>query len=106
MIFKSPVKTFSISTVSDVLSREFKYDVLPNKIFLPSLIPEIAQATDFAMQSLGLYNQKVHVLSEMNKTIACDVSKSQKVLGYTPKFSLYEGMVESIKYLKDLGVNF
>ena len=34
---------------------------------------------------LGVYHQKIHVLSEMNKTIACSVAKAQRVLGYAPR---------------------
>ena len=36
----------------------------------------------------GLYNQKIHVLSEIDKTIACSIDKAQKELEYKPKFSL------------------
>ena len=45
---------------------------------------------------MGLYHQKIHVLSEMNKTIACDVSQAQNVLGYDPQISLEEGMRRSL----------
>ena len=93
-----------VDTVSTVLSKEFNIKVKRNNIFLPKIIPQVAQATDFAMQSVGLYHQKIHVLSEMNKTIACDISKAQKVLGYSPAVSLYEGMITSIQHLKGRGI--
>ena len=93
-----------VQTVSDVLLEEFNINVKQNNIFLPKFIPQVAQVTDFTMQSVGLYNQKIHVLSEMNKIIACDISKAQKILGYGPAIALYEGMVASIQYLKSRGV--
>ena len=52
---------------------------------------------DFLLQGLGLYHQKIHVLSEMNKHIACKISLAKKELGYLPEFSLVNGMRESLK---------
>jgi nucleoside-diphosphate-sugar epimerase len=43
--------------------------------------------------------QKIHVLSEMNKTIACSVAKAERELGYDPKVSLREGMKRSIAWV-------
>jgi len=40
------------------------------------------------IQKFGLYQQKVHVLSEMNKNIACSVEKAQRELGYAPTVEL------------------
>ena len=31
-----------------------------------------------ALQAVGLYHQKIHVLSEMNKTIACSVARAER----------------------------
>ena len=89
-----------VQTVSNVLSKEFNYSVKEANLRLPNFVPQLAQATDFAMQSLGLYNQKIHVLSEMNKTIACDISKSKLILNYSPRVALYEGMQNSIAWLE------
>ena len=49
------------------------------------------------LQWFGLYNQKVHVLSEMNKHIACSVTRAKNELGYNPEFTLKEGMLVSLK---------
>ena len=40
---------------------------------------------------MGLYHQKIHVLSEMNKTIACTIAKAERELGYDPKVELERG---------------
>jgi nucleoside-diphosphate-sugar epimerase len=59
---------------------------------------EVALAVDAALQRAGLYQQKVHVLSEMNKTIACSVDKARTELGYNPGIGLREGMRRSIEW--------
>jgi nucleoside-diphosphate-sugar epimerase len=51
------------------------------------------------LQGLGLYHQKVHVLSEMNKTIACSVERAAAELGYRPVVALEEGMRRSLKWV-------
>ena len=52
-----------------------------------------------SLQALGAYNQKIHVLSEMNKTIACSVEKAKSELGYRPAVSLEEGMRRSLQWV-------
>ena len=49
------------------------------------------------IQWFGFYHQKVHVLSEMNKTIACTVAKAQEELGYSPEYSLGKGIEISLE---------
>ena len=51
------------------------------------------------IQGVGLYQQEIHVLSEMNKTIACTIAKAEGELGYDPKIELREGMRRSIASL-------
>ena len=41
---------------------------------------------------VGLYDEKVHVLSEMSLNIACSVGKAERELGYRPTIGLREGM--------------
>ena len=53
--------------------------------------------------AVGLYNQKIHVLSEMNKTIACSVEKARGELGYRPGVELREGMRRSIAWCLENG---
>ena len=59
---------------------------------------------DTALQGLGLYHQKIHVLSEMDKTIACSVAKAEKELGYDPAIELEEGMRRSLAWCVRQGI--
>ncbi len=56
------------------------------------------------IQRLGLYQQKIHVLSEMNKNIACSVEKAQRELGYAPTVELEEGMRRSLAWCQAHGI--
>ena len=40
----------------------------------------------------------------MNKTIACDISRLARELGYEPRVELYEGMRASIRWCVDRGL--
>ena len=46
----------------------------------------------------------MHVLGEMNKTIACDVSQSMVELDWDPRVSLYDGMRSSIRWCRENGI--
>jgi len=59
---------------------------------------------DGLLQSVGLYHQKFHVLSEMNMTIACDITRAKEELGYRPLVELREGMRRSIAWCLDQGL--
>ncbi len=87
-----------ITTVGSVLKTEFKFDVKESKLKLPWIVGEIATWIDWTIQKMGLYHQKFHVLSEMNKSIACSIDKAKKDLGYKPAVSLNEGMKRSINW--------
>ena len=56
------------------------------------------------IQTLGFYQQKVHVLSEMNKNIACSIDKARQVLGYEPAIELEEGMRRSLAWCVKRGI--
>ena len=43
-------------------------------------------------------SSEIHVLSEMNKTIACSVDKARDELGYRPGVELREGMRRSVEW--------
>jgi nucleoside-diphosphate-sugar epimerase len=85
-----------INTVEKLLEQEFKLGVAHRRVRLPDAASGMAMMADGALQGLGFYNQKIHVLSEMNKTIACGIAKAEAELGYDPKVSLEEGMRRSI----------
>jgi nucleoside-diphosphate-sugar epimerase len=70
---------------------------------LPDIASEIALAADKAIQGAGMYNQKIHVLSEMNKTIACRIDLARRELGYEPAVALREGMRRSLKWCVESG---
>jgi hypothetical protein len=48
-------------------------------MLLTSLASDVAYVMDGMLQGLGTYNQRIHVLSEMNKTIACTVEKAERL---------------------------
>lgn len=93
-----------VDTVERLLETEFKMPVAHKRLRLPNAASEIAGAADGLLQSLGLYNQQIHVLSEMNKTIACSVAKAEAELGYSPRYSLEEGMRRSLAYCLENGI--
>lgn len=93
-----------IDTVERLLAEEFKLVVKYKRLRLPGLASEVALLADKAIQGLGRYHTKVHVLSEMNKTIACSVQKAQHELGYRPTIALEEGMRRSIAWCIQRGV--
>ena len=47
--------------------------------------------------------QPVHVLGELKDTIACDISRARKELGYEPRVSLLDGMRTSVRWCLDQG---
>lgn len=93
-----------IDTIEEVLESEFHLQVAHKRMRLPNVASSIAYGIDGVLQSMGLYHQKMHVLSEMNKTIACSVAKAERELGYDPQIALKEGMRRSIQWVLDQGV--
>jgi nucleoside-diphosphate-sugar epimerase len=87
-----------VDTVENLLENEFGMQVAHDRMRLPSLASEVALVIDAAVQRMGLYHQRMHVLSEMNKTIACSIGKAQDQLGYRPRVELREGMRRSIEW--------
>jgi nucleoside-diphosphate-sugar epimerase len=95
-----------VDTIERLLEREFNHRCVHKRLRLPNLASRVAYGTDFLLQSLGLYHQKIHVLSEMNKTIACSIAKAKTELGYHPVINLEEGMCRSIRWCVEQGINF
>lgn len=92
-----------VGTIEELLRDEFGMEVDGGRMNLPGVASEVAMAVDRAVQAAGFYEQRVHVLSEMNKTIACSVGKARDELGYRPGVELREGMRRSIADLLDRG---
>jgi len=86
-----------IDTIERLLETEFGQTCAHKRMRLPGLASEVALMIDATLQAAGLYHQKIHVLSEMNKTIACSVDKAKRELGYTPSVALEEGMRRSLR---------
>jgi len=92
-----------VDTVENLLEKEFGQTCAHKRMRLPGVASEVALMVDRLLQTVGLYHQKIHVLSEMNKNIACSVEKAKKELGYAPKVDLKEGMRRSLKWMQDSG---
>ena len=59
-----------VQTVGKVLAEDFRRPVKEGNPQLPGVISDVAECVDAVIQKFGFYHQKIHVLSEMNKTIA------------------------------------
>jgi nucleoside-diphosphate-sugar epimerase len=95
-----------VDTVERLLENEFGQKCAHKRLRLPAMTSEIAYLADWTLQKLGLYHQKIHVLSEMNKTIACSVAKAEQELGYRPAIDLEEGMRRSLAWCTAQGTKF
>jgi nucleoside-diphosphate-sugar epimerase len=95
-----------VDTVERLLEEEFGVRCAHKRFRLPNLASQIALLADATLQAFGLYNQKIHVLSEMNKNIACSVAKAANELGYKPSIALEEGMRRSLQWCADKGITF
>jgi nucleoside-diphosphate-sugar epimerase len=92
-----------VETVGRALTDE-GFDVKPNRFRLPEIAGTVAERIDRTLQKSGRYNQQFHVLGEMNKTIAVDISAARRDLGYEPEVELYDGMRRSIRWCLDQGI--
>ncbi|MBU6453351.1 MAG: NAD(P)-dependent oxidoreductase [Cyanobacteria bacterium REEB67] len=92
-----------VDTIERLLERDFNLPVAHKRMRLPDLASEVALAVDAGLQAAGLYHQKFHVLSEMNKDIACSIDLARHDLGYNPQIALEEGMRRSIAYIIESG---
>lgn len=92
-----------IDSVERLLEDEFGIRCAHKRMRIPALACGVALLVDRGIQALGLYQQKIHVLSEMDKTIACSIDKAKAELGYAPRFALQEGMRASISWLLKAG---
>ncbi len=86
-----------VTTVGRALTDE-GFSVKPPSMRLPAIAGRLAELGDRIVQGLGRYQQQLHVLGEMNHTIACDISVTRRQLGYEPRVDLYEGMRRSIRW--------
>jgi nucleoside-diphosphate-sugar epimerase len=87
-----------VDTVERLLESEFHQKVAHRRMRLPGIAGDIAQQVDAALQAVGMYDQKIHVLGELNKNIACRIDGAKAGLGYAPAIALEEGMRRSIRW--------
>jgi nucleoside-diphosphate-sugar epimerase len=86
-----------LATVRDALVLE-GLSVSGKKPQVPSTLAAAVAKVDSLLQRQGRYVQALHVFGELKDTIACDISKSQRELGYEPRVALLEGMRASIRH--------
>ncbi len=90
-----------IDIIKRVFENEFKMKTKSNFIKVPFFFGQIFELMDYYLQKSNIYSQKIHVLSELNKNIACDISLAKKELNYKPKIDLYKGTYKAYsQYLK------
>jgi len=92
-----------IDTIERLLEKEFGMACKHKRMRLPGIASSVAWLVDKTLQGAGMYHQKIHVLSEMNQTIACSVAKARRELGYAPAVALEEGMRRSLRWCKEQG---
>jgi nucleoside-diphosphate-sugar epimerase len=92
-----------VDTVRDVLRDDFGMAVKPTTLRVPGLVADGARIVDWSLQKAGIYHQSIHVLSEINLTIACCVERAKRELGYRPLVELREGMRRSVAWCLESG---
>ena len=86
-----------IDAVESVLEKRFDLNVAHQRLKLPNIVGKIARITDRTVQAVGLYNQSLHVLGELNLNITCNPALASTELGFKPSVNLEEGMFRSIE---------
>jgi nucleoside-diphosphate-sugar epimerase len=100
-------RPYSVAEIVDTVGRalaEEGFEVVPNRVRVPPLVGRVAELADAAIQRAGRYQQQVHVLGEMDKNIACDITGARADLGYEPEVELSEGMRRSIRWCVEQGL--
>jgi len=92
-----------LATVRRALEAEGLATSGPTELRMPRAFARLAERADTVLQARGRYIQPLHVLGELNHTIACDISRARDELGYEPTVALEEGMRASIRWCLDHG---
>lgn len=71
--------------------------------YLPSVACKVGRFGDRVLQGLGLYNQTIHVLGEMDQNIAADNTLAKRELGWKNNVSFEEGIARSIQWCRENG---
>jgi nucleoside-diphosphate-sugar epimerase len=100
-------RPYSITEIVETVGRALTdegFTVKPNSVKVPAIVGRVAETADSLIQRAGRYHQQIHVLGEMDKNIACDISAARRELGYAPAVELYEGMRRSIRWCVEQGL--
>ena len=89
-----------INTIREILKKDFGINSKNTFLKLPNLVSTIAFLCDYILQKVSLYNSKIHVLSELNKNIYCEIEYSKKCLNYNPKIDLPMGLRRNFNWMK------
>jgi nucleoside-diphosphate-sugar epimerase len=92
-----------IETVRAALRAE-GYEVSDRTPRLPKLAGTVAEKLDGLLQGRGKYVQELHVMGEMDKTIACRIDAAERDLGYDPQVELLGGMRDAIRWCQAEGI--
>jgi len=92
-----------VDTIEHLLEAEFGERCAHRRLRLPAATGAAAWLADRVLQAAGLYQQRIHVLSEMGRTIACSTDGARQQLGYVPEIALEEGMRRSLRWVFDHG---
>jgi nucleoside-diphosphate-sugar epimerase/choline dehydrogenase-like flavoprotein len=92
-----------VDTVEDVLEREFGIPCARRRLRVPAWLGDGARLVDRTIQATGWYEQRIHVLGELNLTIACSIERARDELGYEPRVALREGMIASVRWCLEQG---
>lgn len=101
-------RAYTVTEIVETVGRALRdegFEVAPNRVRVPAIVARVAELADSSIQRTGRYHQQVHVLGEMGKNIACDISVARTELGYSPEVELYEGMRRSIRWCIDQGMD-
>ncbi|MGW0519874.1 NAD-dependent epimerase/dehydratase family protein [Crossiella sp. NPDC003009] len=93
-----------VDTVRRVL-REEGYAISKRQLRFPLVLGALAERADRLLQGSGRYSQELHVLGELDKTIARDIATTTADLGYRPSVALAEGMRRSIRWCRARGID-
>ena len=93
-----------VETVRKVLTEDFGLNAADRQMRVPSVVSDLARVVDASLQKTGFYQQEIHVLSEMNLTIACSIKRAREELGYLPLIELREGMRRSVGWCLERGI--
>lgn len=99
-------RPYSMNEVVDTVEamlEEAGIECAHRRLRLPAFTGSVAYGVDALLQRVGVYQQKIHVLGEMDKNIACSVEGARVALGYDPQIDLEEGMRRSIRWAIDAG---